>query len=91
MEYIVAYDLTDDRRRDRLARTLLDYGKRIQHSVFAVHLDEELFERMLARVKSVIDEDEDRVHVFRICGACEERVITFGQGEMPEDPDFVII
>ena len=42
-------------------------------------------------MKSVIDEDEDRVHVFRICGACEERVITFGQGEMPEDPDFVII
>ncbi len=43
LEYIIAYDLTDDRRRERLARTLLDYGERIQHSVFAVHLDDELF------------------------------------------------
>lgn len=42
-------------------------------------------------MKSVIDEDEDKVHVFRLCGACEERVITFGRSEMPEDPDFVII
>ena len=91
MEYIIAYDLADDRRRDRLVRTLLDYGKRIQMSVFAVHLDDELFDRMITRIRSVVDENEDRVHVFRLCGACEERVIMMGTGEMPSDPDFIII
>ena len=59
LEYVICYDLTDDRRRDRLAKTLLDYGKRIQHSVFVAHLDDELLERMMARVRGEIG----RAHV----------------------------
>ena len=70
MEYVVCYDLSDDRRRDRLAKALLDYGERVQESVFVAHLDEELYGRMLERIAKVIDEVEDRVHVFGLCGAC---------------------
>jgi CRISPR-associated protein Cas2 len=91
MEYIICYDLTDDRRRDRLANALLDYGQRIQESVFLAHLDEELYARMLDRVARLIDEVEDCVHVFTLCGNCEGKTRVFGRGEMPADRPFVII
>ena len=91
MEYVICYDLTDDRRRDRLAKTLLDYGKRIQHSVFVAHLDDELLERMMARVRGVIEDREDRVHVFAMCGTCEGKVIALGTAEVPKDAEFYII
>ena len=42
MLYIVCYDIADERRRTRVAGTLLDYGRRLEESVFAVNLDEEL-------------------------------------------------
>ena len=38
-QYVIAYDIHDDRRRERAARVLLRYGQRIQLSVFVAHLD----------------------------------------------------
>ena len=33
MHYTVAYDITDDKRRNRVAKILKDFGTRIQYSV----------------------------------------------------------
>jgi CRISPR-associated protein Cas2 len=35
---VVSYDITDDKRRVRMAKTLLGYGQRVQYSVFEAHL-----------------------------------------------------
>lgn len=34
--FIVAYDISQDRRRDRIAKVLETYGDRVQYSVFLV-------------------------------------------------------
>ena len=34
MYVVVSYDITCDRRRSKVARTLEDHGKRVQYSVF---------------------------------------------------------
>lgn len=34
--YLIAYDIADDRRRNRVATLLKHYGKRLQYSVFLV-------------------------------------------------------
>lgn len=36
MLHIWAYDISDDRRRQRVARLLEDHGARVQHSVFEI-------------------------------------------------------
>jgi len=38
-QFIVAYDISDDRRRERVARVLTKFGLRIQKSVFIAVLD----------------------------------------------------
>ena len=91
MEYVICYDIADDRLRDRVARALLDYGQRVQESVFVAHLDDELHGRMLARVEKLVEKSEDRIHVFALCNACEGKALSIGTGELPEDPLFVII
>ena len=37
--YLVSYDVKDDRRRARIAKVLLDYGDRVQYSVFCCQLN----------------------------------------------------
>ena len=91
MEYVICYDIADDRRRERLAKALLDYGRRVQESVFLAHLDDELHGRMMARVEKLVEVTEDRVHVFALCGTCEGKAVSLGTGELPEDPLFVIV
>ena len=39
--YVAAYDVANDRRRERLARTLNRYGERVQYFVFLIWADAE--------------------------------------------------
>ena len=40
-KFVIAYDISDNRRRERVARVLLRYGSRIQQSVFLAWLESE--------------------------------------------------
>jgi len=91
MLYLVCYDIADDRRRARMVAALLDYGSRIQESVFVAHLDDELYGRMRKRMESLIAPDEDRVHVARVCAACEKEIVAFGLAEIRKDADYWVL
>lgn len=91
MQYVVCYDISDDRRRSRVATLLLDFGARVQESVFLAHLDDDLLERMRNRLTEVVDPDWDKLHVFELCGNCEKKCWALGQGEIMEDPRWYII
>lgn len=91
MRYLVCYDIADDRRRDRLATLLLDFGPRLQESVFLCNLDDVLFQRMTERIRKTVEAAEDKVHVFTLCEACRKRVWVVGLTEVPEDPEFFIL
>ena len=91
MQYVVCYDIADDRRRDRVASALLDYGPRVQESVFVASLDEELAAKMMARLKKLVDEEWDRIHVFELCTGCARKTQTLGTAELVKDRDFYVI
>ena len=91
MQYVVCYDIADDDRRTRLAKALLDFGTRIQESVFVANLDDTLYVRMIERIKRNVEQNFDRVHVFHLCAGCEGKTETFGTAEVVEDPEFYII
>ena len=92
MRYIVCYDIADDRRRDHIAAILLDFGRRIQESVFVADLDGALSVKMRNRVKEVLDMTADRVHVFPTCAECTAKAESVGaSAELPEDEDFYIL
>jgi CRISPR-associated protein Cas2 len=91
MQYVICYDIADDGRRNRLASTLLDFGQRVQESVFIANLDEELASHMLERVTKVIDGHWDRVHVFALCQTCCSRTTIMGTAEIVSDQEFYII
>ena len=58
---LVAYDVPSDRRRTRVAKTLLQYGDRIQYSVFVVDAAPAKLLRMRGELEGIIKTDEDSV------------------------------
>ncbi len=90
MRYLVCYDIGDDKRRNRLADVLLDFGPRLQESVFLVDLDEELLGRMKERVGRTVDPMVDVVHVFAFCGTCAAKVWAVGPKEVPKEPTYYV-
>jgi CRISPR-associated protein Cas2 len=61
--YVVAYDISDDKRRLRLAKRLLTYGDRIQYSVFVADIKPARFTRLKAVISEIVDRNEDSVLV----------------------------
>lgn len=89
---VVAYDVPVDRRRQKLAQRLLDFGERVQYSVFEMDLGSpSTFERMLARVRQTIDAGEDSVRVYRLCPACRGNLVCLGVAAPVERAGLVVV
>ncbi len=59
--FVVAYDITNDPRRIRVAKTLESYGDRIQYSVFIVDIKPARMVRLRASLARLIDHGTDSV------------------------------
>lgn len=86
MNMIVAYDIADPKRLTRVAKIVVDYGVRVQKSIFEVMVDDRVFAEMKARIENVIVPAEDGVKYFPLCEKCAGTVEIVGQG-VYTDPD----
>ena len=91
MLYVVCYDISDDNTRDQMSERLLDFGVRIQESVFECVLDEEAQERMVERLDRIRLADTDRVRIYRMCQNCVDTVKIYGPGEVTRDAEFYMV
>ena len=86
MNMIVAYDIADPRRLNKVAKVVKDYGIRVQKSIFEVEVDSGRFTEMKARIEEIIEPSEDGVKYFPLCEKCAGTVEIIGQGVFV-DPD----
>jgi CRISPR-associated protein Cas2 len=89
--YIVSYDIPDDRKRTRVAKTMLDFGSRVQYSVFECIInDNKLLERMVSRLNAIVS-DDDSVRIYALCAKCEKVVKVLGGGQVTKDENVFIL
>jgi len=62
MYYAVAYDITDDRQRRRVSKTLENFGRRTQFSLFICQTDRRHF--LLCATNCNNRSIEERIHCF---------------------------
>jgi CRISPR-associated protein Cas2 len=86
LTHVIAYDISDDRRRARVAAALQAYGDRIQRSVFVCTLEAPLLAELRSRIAEIINPDTDSVYIFRQCAACWEAVGIHGQASAAGEP-----
>jgi CRISPR-associated protein Cas2 len=89
--YLLTYDITDDKRRLKIAKIMESVGDRVQHSVFEAYLSPQDLDKLLKRVKKVLAAKEDSLRIYQLCGACREKVRTEGQGKVTEQPGVRIV
>jgi CRISPR-associated protein Cas2 len=91
MLYLISYDITDDNQRRHVMEALMDFGRRVQYSVFECNLDEGALEELLGRLEFEIDRATDSCRLYRLCEGCATEVKILGKGDRYSEPGFVII
>ena len=92
MFFVISYDISDDKRRRKVASTMEDYGRRVQYSVFECRLTRNRFQALYKKLVSLCIEPEDSIRIYSLCERCSPRVRIIGKiEELPEDQAVIII
>jgi len=86
MNMVVAYDIANPRRLNRVAKVVKDYGIRVQKSIFEVNSENRLFAEMKFRIENEMELSKDGVKYFPLCEKCAGTLEIIGQGIFV-DPD----
>jgi len=87
MLVLIAYDIADANRLRRVARLMQTYGARVQRSVFECRIAHKHLDELMNKINSVIKRREDRVHIYRLCDACQDRFAEYKCGHLLPDVD----
>jgi len=88
--YVVAYDISDDRRRTKVHKILSGFGEWTQYSVFECHLTPKEWLLLRSRLEEHLKPAEDSVRFYPLCSRCESRVETVGS-EPPQERKVYIV
>ena len=87
---MVAYDISKPKRLRRVSKIMKSYGHRVQKSVFECELEHDMLKELVKEVNTIINKREDKVQIYRLCGACHpsaKEVVSWNTS----DPEVFII
>src|SRR5436309_11045010 len=82
--YVIAYDIPDDKRRTKIHKILLGYGKWTQYSLFECFLTRKELVLLRSKLTEHLVAKEDSVRFYPLCANCVSKVETVG-GPPPAD------
>ncbi|MDQ7005488.1 MAG: CRISPR-associated endonuclease Cas2 [Ghiorsea sp.] len=89
--FLVCFDISDHKARQRIGRVLLHHGHRVQHSVFEIALSnmgevKRLKESLLAILK-----DESELRFYRLCAQCRKSSLRIDDLPLATFPAAIIL
>jgi CRISPR-associated protein Cas2 len=88
--YVIAYDIPNDKRRTKIHKVLLGFGKWTQYSLFECFLSRKDLILLQAKLAEHLVAKEDSVRFYPLCANCVNKVETVG-GSLPSDDQLFVI
>jgi CRISPR-associated protein Cas2 len=88
--YVIAYDISDDRRRSKVHKTLSGFGRWTQYSLFECFLTAKEQALLRDKLDRLLEPEEDSVRFYPLCQGCLAKVKTVGGPKPEEETVFVV-
>jgi CRISPR-associated protein Cas2 len=88
--YVIAYDIPNDKRRTKVHKILLGYGKWTQYSLFECFLSRKDLILLRAKLAEHLVAKEDSVRFYPLCANCVSKVETVGGSPPTDDMLFLL-
>lgn len=91
MQRVVTYDISDDKRRNKVFKLLKDYGQWIQHSVFELEVSDMQWIEIEFALHRLLGEG-DSLCVYPLCQSCSKKAYYLGKVRflLEEEKDVII-
>jgi CRISPR-associated protein Cas2 len=83
MFVVITYDVGEDRRRNRIFKTLKNHGQHVQYSVFECELRREDFRNLQTRLSRLIKPGEDNIRFYFLDRDAVARIEEIGKSHKP--------
>ena len=95
MMVLITYDVdtttyTGQKRLNKVAKTCVNFGQRVQKSVFECILEPQQYVEIKAKLAKIIDEEKDSIRLYNLGSNWKSRVEHLGAKE-PYDPEGILI
>ena len=87
MFYIISYDITEDRLRNKVSKILSSYGTRVQKSVFELDLQPNQFSQVL-RSLSAYTKEGGSIRCYLLCERCVEKSQSYNSAPINRDKPY---
>jgi len=71
---LIAYDITDPKRLNKVAKVCEDWGVRVQYSVFECRLEADAFDQFWKELSDLILPSDDRLVAYPLCVKCARTI-----------------
>ena len=88
--YLIAYDITSDKRRAKVHKALRGFGQWTQYSVFECFLNEKQYLQLRQRLDKILEASQDSVRFYPLCASCRNKVETVGSPPPKEEIFFLV-
>ena len=88
--YVMVYDIPNDKRRTKVHKILLGYGKWTQYSLFECFLTRKDLILLQSKLGEYLINTEDSVRFYPLCANCVAKVETIGDPPPKDELLFVI-
>ena len=87
---VATSDIGGDRRLRRVAKVCMQYGQRVQNSVFECLLDAAQCRSLQGKLRKIMDEEKDSLRFYYLGNRYEDKIEHFG-AKLTYDPEDVLM
>lgn len=70
MNFIITYDIQNDKRRKKISDELEAYGIRVNYSVFECELNKTKLKKLKLKLEEIVNKKEDSLRFYHLCQSC---------------------
>ncbi len=80
--YLISYDISDDKRRNKVSEFLENYGNRVQKSVFECFIDEKTYLHIYSTLQKLINQKTDSIRIYPLYKLTISSMEVIGNGKI---------
>lgn len=90
MTFLISYDVTSDKKRNKLSKYLEELGVRLQFSVFECNININKLKSIKSKIEEIINMNKDSVLIYQLCGSCSGKKIQIGKEYVVKSESIII-